>query len=175
MCLHRTTVVPGLDGLRRPLPLSRALREPLPPRPAGEVQGLGARARLVARASGRADARLPARLQRAAEDPDLGLRAILALPSLRVAGVGLLRHLAAVLVSEPAREPEPDSEGALPAPARSALDGGDPARRLCGDGRDRDRAQPRLSARLARDGLALAACRRADRRLRCGSLACRGV
>src|SRR4249919_1096498 len=132
MCLHRTTVVPGRDGLRRPLPLSRALREPLSPRPAGEVQGLRARARLVARASGRADARLPARLQRAAEDPDLGLRALLALPALRVAGVGLLRHLAAIVVAKPAREREPDPEGALPAPARSALDGGDPARRLCG-------------------------------------------
>src|SRR5947199_3116488 len=31
-----------LDGLRRSLPLPRALREPLPPRLPGEVQGVGA-------------------------------------------------------------------------------------------------------------------------------------
>ena len=65
----------------------------------------------------------------------------------RPAGVGLLRHLAAVGVAQPAREREPDPQGALPAPARAALDGRDPARRLRGDARDRDRAQPRLSAR----------------------------
>ena len=37
------------DGLRRSPPLPRAVREPLPPRFPGEVQGLGARGRLVAR------------------------------------------------------------------------------------------------------------------------------
>src|SRR5688572_32843421 len=110
MCLHRTTVVPARDGLRRSLPLPRALREPLPPRPAREVQGLGARARLVTRAPGHADARLPARLQRAAEDPGRRLRALLALPAHRFAGVGLLRDVAAVGLTELARERQPDPE-----------------------------------------------------------------
>src|SRR5829696_1179708 len=100
------------DDLPRSHPLPRAVRQPLPPRPAGEVQGLGARPRLVARAPGRADARLPARLQRPAEDPDGGLRALLALPARRAAGVGLLRDLAAVVVAQPAREREPDPKGA---------------------------------------------------------------
>ena len=58
----------------------------------GSVLGLG----LVARPPGRADARLPARLQRDAEDPDRRLRALLALPARGPAGLGLLRHLAPV-------------------------------------------------------------------------------
>ena len=49
---------------------------------------------------------------------------------------GLL-DLAPVGVAEPAREREPDQEGALPAPAGAALDGRDPARRLRCHDRDR--------------------------------------
>ena len=107
------------DDVPRPLPLPRALRQPLPPRPARQVQGLGARPRLVARAPDRADARLPARLQRHAGDPDHGrLRPLLALPARRPARVGLLRDLAPVGVTQPAREREPDPQGSLSAPAR---------------------------------------------------------
>ena len=47
--------------LRRPVPLPRVVREPLPARPPREVQGLRARPRLDARAAVDADARLPRR------------------------------------------------------------------------------------------------------------------
>src|SRR5918995_5006741 len=137
-------LIPARDDLRRPPALPRALRQPLSPRPARQVQGLGARAGLVARAPRRPDARLPARLQRDAEDPDGRLRALLALPARRAARVGLLRDLAPVGFAEPAREREPDPQGALPAAAPAALDGRDAARQLRGDARDRRRPQPRL-------------------------------
>ena len=103
----------------------------------------------------------------------------------RPAGVGVLRDIAPVGRPEPAGEREPDPEGALPSPARAALDRGDPAGRLRRDAGDRRRAQPRLCAggprhRLARDptcgsrGLprrrALARRRLAQRALsRCGA------
>src|SRR5918993_1532882 len=159
MSLHGPRLEPARDYIPRPLPLPRALRQPPPPRPAREVQGVRARPRLVARAPGDADARLPARLQRDAEDPDGRLRPLLALPARGAAGVGLLRHLAPVGVAQPPRECESDPQGALPAAARAALDGGDAARRLRRDARNRDRAEPRLRARGARHGLAGAAAR----------------
>src|SRR3954452_11943844 len=42
------TLLRADDGLRRPAALPRAFREPLPARFPGEIQGLGARRRLVA-------------------------------------------------------------------------------------------------------------------------------
>ena len=50
--------------VRRRLPLPRAVREPLPPRPPGEVPRLGARRRVGDRQPAAADGRLPARLRR---------------------------------------------------------------------------------------------------------------
>src|SRR3954452_15009857 len=47
------------DGLRRPRPLSRAVREPLPPRLPGEGQGVGPRDPVVAAEPARAGLRLP--------------------------------------------------------------------------------------------------------------------
>src|SRR5206468_5536193 len=102
------------DALPRPLPLSRALRQPLPPRSAREVQGLGARGALVAGAPTRADGGLPRRLFRAASRAaGPRRRPLLALPALRAPRLGLLRHLGAGGVAEPAREREPDPQGAL--------------------------------------------------------------
>ena len=48
--------------------------------------------------------------------------ALLAVPPLRAAGLGVLRDLVAGGVAEPAREREPDPQGAVPAPARPALE-----------------------------------------------------
>src|SRR5215212_2548583 len=53
------------DGLRRPRPLSRAVREPLPAGFPGQVQGLGARRGVVAAEPARTDGRLPRRLRAA--------------------------------------------------------------------------------------------------------------
>ena len=86
---------PRRDGLRRPLPLPRALREPLPPRPAGEVQGLVRSGVAWSLAN-------PVLLMgvyllvfsvlwKARAD-----RPLLALPALRARAVDLLRDLAAV-------------------------------------------------------------------------------
>ena len=94
------------------------------------------------------------------------LRPLLAVPALRPAGLGLLRDVAAGGGAEPAREREPDPQGALPAPARAALDRGDAARRLRGDAGDRARPLPRLRAGLARHGLARAPRRGRVRALR---------
>src|SRR5689334_19287538 len=85
----------GDDRLRRPPPLPRALRQPLPARAAREVQGLGARPRVVARVPARADGRLPADLLRAlAAERDRPLRA---LPARRARRLGLLLELARAL------------------------------------------------------------------------------
>src|SRR3990170_6769116 len=92
-------LVPRDDGLRGSVPLPRALREPLPARPAGEVQGLGARARLVARAPADPDGGLPARLLGSPQGPAGRDRALLAVPARRAPGVGLLRDLAPVRVA----------------------------------------------------------------------------
>ena len=138
----------------RSFPLPRAVRQPLPPRPAREVQGLRARAGLVAGASRRADARLPVRVQPAVADPDRGLRPLLALPARRSAGLGVLRNVAPDDVADPARERQPDPQGPLSAPTRAALHGRDAGRRLRRHARDRRGAQPRLRSRGARHGLA---------------------
>ena len=61
--------IAAMQRLRRPAPLPRAVREPLPARSPREVQGLRARARVDARAPARADARLPRRLLGAVEAP----------------------------------------------------------------------------------------------------------
>ena len=53
-----------MNGLRGRRPLPRAVREPVPPRPAGEVPRLGARRALDGREPDHADGRLPARLRR---------------------------------------------------------------------------------------------------------------
>src|SRR5262245_15554586 len=148
------TLEPRDDGLRRSAPVSRAVREPLPARPAGEVPRLRARPRLVARAPTRAPGRLPRRLLRALEGGRGERRALLAVPALRPARVGVLLDLAAVGLAQPGREREPDPQGALPAAARAAVDGGDAARGLRGDARCRARALPDLPAGLPRHRLA---------------------
>src|SRR4051812_37107712 len=107
------------DGLRRPPALPRALREPLPARAAGEVQGLRARARVVARVPARADGRLPARLLRAlAPERD---RPLPALPANGARALGLLLERDRALGALADRLRRADQEGALPAPARAAL------------------------------------------------------
>ena len=55
---------------------------------------------------------------------------------------------------QPAREREPDPQGALPAAARPAVGGRDAGRRVCGDARDRARPLARFRAgrRAARPG-----------------------
>ena len=55
--------------------------------------------------------------------------------------MGVLRDVAADRVAQPAREREPDPQGALPTPARAALDRGDTARRVRRHDRHRDRAR----------------------------------
>src|SRR5262249_22767727 len=57
----------GHDRLRRPRPVSRALLEPLPARPAGALQGFRPRRRVVARQPAASDGHLPARLLGALE------------------------------------------------------------------------------------------------------------
>src|SRR5438067_6737905 len=57
----------GGDRVLRSRSLPRAVREPVPARLPGEVPGLGARNRLVARQSPGADGRLPRRLRPALE------------------------------------------------------------------------------------------------------------
>ena len=64
---------------RRPLP--RAARQPLPPRPAGEVPRLGARRALDRREPDHADGRLPARLRRRLEVAVRDRRPLSALPA----------------------------------------------------------------------------------------------
>src|SRR5439155_11017701 len=114
--------VTGRVRVRRPLSLPRALREPVPARPPREVQGLGPGAGLVARESGRVDARLSARLLGHLEGPGDEAAALLAVSPVRPAGVGLLRDVAPDLVAQPDRERQPDPQGALPAPAGAACE-----------------------------------------------------
>ena len=77
-----------LDGLRRPLPLPGALREPLPARPPDAVQGLGARGPLVAAQPADPDGHLRARLLGAVEGRRH--RALRALPARRPRALALL-------------------------------------------------------------------------------------
>src|ERR687884_332964 len=84
----------GRDGrVRRSRSLPRPVREPLPARLPGEVQGLGPRRLLVAAESARADGGVPRRLRPAVEgelDP-----ALPAVPARRPCVLDLLRHVAA--------------------------------------------------------------------------------
>src|SRR4051794_28898361 len=133
------------DGrLRRPLPVSRAVLEPVPARSPGEVQGLGARRRLVAADAARADGDL---LRRLLEDPRPALprrRRLRALHAHRPRLLDVRRVRAPERVRVDALEREPDPEGALSAAARPALGCRHAGRRVLGDarrGRLRDRAQ----------------------------------
>src|SRR5262245_23709357 len=124
-----------------------AVREPLPPRPTREVQGLGARPRVDARAAGRADARLPRRVLGALARRGDRPRRLLALPPVRAAAVGVLRRVAADWRAEPRRERAADPQGALPPPARPSLCGRHTGRRVrCYDS-DRAREIARASCR----------------------------
>ena len=104
--------------------LPRALREPLPPRLPGEVQGLAARRR-----SGRSSTRSScsastssssALLFQNTHDP-----ALPDLPARRARLLDLLLRLAAVGGALDGRQRRADQEGALPAAARRVLDGRD--------------------------------------------------
>ncbi len=108
--------------LRRRNSLPRALRKPVSARHSREVPRLVPRARVVAAAPARPHARLPARLLGALARRRGRERRLLALPAVRPAGVGVLRDRVAGGVAEPPREREPHPQGALPAPARPALD-----------------------------------------------------
>ena len=119
--------------LRRSVPLSRAVREPLPARPAREVQGIGARARLDARVAGDADARLPRRLLGDVKSPATDVDHYWLFLLCGLPPWVFFATSRAVLGAQPARERQPDPQGALPAAARAALDRGDAARRLRGD------------------------------------------
>src|SRR3954452_20079174 len=151
------------DDLRRPAALPRAVREPLPARLPGEVQGVGARDRLVAPEPARAARRVPARLRAALPADDPALRD---LPARGARVLDLLRHLAAGVVALARRLGGADQEGALPAAARRVLDdrhaGGD----VRGHGRDPRRALARVHPRRALHGLARAAARARLRRPR---------
>src|SRR5436309_8325209 len=98
----------ALDDLPRPLPLPRAVREPLPARPEGEVQGIGARDRVVAGEPPGANGDLRARLlvPLARRRP----AALPALPAVRARGLDLLLDVAPGGGAEPARQRRPDQE-----------------------------------------------------------------
>src|SRR3954452_8273059 len=152
------------DGLRRPRPLSRAVREPLPPRLPGEVQGVGPRDPVVAAEPARAARRLPARLRA----PVAGQRdpALPALPARRPGVLDLLLDVAPDRGALDDRQRRADQEGALPAPAGGVLRRRDAARDVRGDARRAGRALARLRAGGAVDGVARDPARRALRLLR---------
>src|SRR5688572_1276491 len=165
----RRPTIAGGAGLRRSPPLPRALRQPVPPRPAREVQGLRPRARVDARAAAGADARLPRRLLGALEGGGDRPRRLLALPPLRPPAVGVPRSLAPDGCAQPRRERAADPQGALPAAAGAPVRGRDAARRVRHHDRDRPRARALVPTREPRHGLARAAGRRGDRPLRRGA------
>ena len=142
---HRTGSYTGGGRLRRPRPLPRAVREPVPARLPGEVPRLGARARLVARQPARADGRLPRRLRPALA----GRTTIPHYPLYLLAGLACWIFFATSLQAARAvvrRQRRAGEEGALPAPARAVLGRRDAARHVRGDARDPDRALARLRA-----------------------------
>src|SRR4029079_15485126 len=134
--------------------LPRALREPLPARFPGEVQGLGTGDRLVAAQPARAARGLPARLRVALPADDPALRD---LPARRARVLDLLRHLAAGLVALTRRLGGADQEGAVPAGGRRVLDDRDTGGDVRGHGRDPHRALAGVHPRGTFDGLARAA------------------
>src|SRR5262245_52148654 len=109
------------DGIRRPRPLPRAVREPFSPGRAGEVPGLRARRRLDPGEPRPAHGGLPARVLGAVEDAVLERGALCAVPARRPRAVDLLCDLGAGGVTLAPRQREPDPKDALPAPARAAL------------------------------------------------------
>src|SRR4029077_17885993 len=118
------TLVRDHDGLRRSPSLPRALCEPVPPGPPGEIQGLAARRALVAPQPARPARRLSGRLR-----PDLPEQEHLPLPRVPARGpclLDLLLGLTAVGLALHGRQCGADPEGALPASARRILDGRDP-------------------------------------------------
>src|SRR5581483_3863081 len=119
-------------GLRRPRPLPRALREPLPPRLPGEIQGLPARRALVAPEPAHPARGLPARLRRHLPEPQD--TAVPAVPPRGPRVLDLLRNVDAVGGAVADRLRRAGQEGAFPAPARGVLDGGDAGRHVRRDG-----------------------------------------
>src|SRR5262249_41374089 len=130
------------DGLRRPVPVPRALREPLPPRLPGEVQGVAARDRLVAPEPAPAARRVPRRLRAAL--PEREDAALPDLPARRPRLLAVLLSLAPVRGPLDDRQRRADQEGPLPAAARRALDGRDPGGDVRRDARRPDRALGRV-------------------------------
>src|SRR4029079_14895100 len=126
--------------LRRPLPVPRALREPLPARPPDALQGLRARRPLVADQPARPDGHLRARLLAAVEGRADG--ALRALPARRADGVALLLDVADDSLAVAPRQRFADPEGAVPAAARAVVRGRDATRRLRRDVRSPGRRQP---------------------------------
>src|ERR1700736_5496302 len=147
------------DGLCRPAPLPRPVREPVSPRPAGEVQGFRARRALDARQSAAPDGDLPGHLLDAVEGAFRATRPLPALPAHRARAVGVLLGGAPVGVPLDARQREPDQEDALPAPARPALRGRGAPRLLRRDARAAAGARLRPAAARARDRVAPAPAR----------------
>src|SRR4029079_19799195 len=138
--VRRRPTIGARERLRGPAAAPGAVRIALPARPAREVQGIGARARLDARAAGRLDARLPRRVRRPLEGPADRDRALLALPPVRPTSLGLLLDVPTGRRAEHRRERADHPQGALPAPARTAL-----RRRDRGDRVRRDTRAPALT------------------------------
>src|SRR6476659_8856308 len=136
------------DRLRRPVPLSRAVRESLPPGRPGEVPRLRARPGLDAGEPGAAHGRLPARLLGPVEDAVRVGGPLRAVPARRPLGMDLLRDRRAVVRAVAAGQREPDPEDALSAPARAAVRGRHPPDQLLRDARRA--ARPQLRAAPAR-------------------------
>ena len=138
------TLVAADDGLRRPRSLPRAVREPLPPRLPGEVQGLGARRPLVAAQPARScsastcsSSASSSRARRSRTTRSTCSRA-------SRAGSSSRPRCSRRRARSSTRRP--DQEGALPAPARRVLDGRDAGGHVRGDGGDPDRPLARSSS-----------------------------
>src|SRR4051794_32706010 len=105
----------GCVDLRRPLPLPRALRKPLPARSADALQGFRARRRLVADQPADPDGHLRARLLAALEGrAGAALRVV---PPGRADRMAVLLVVADDRVAVAARQCGADPEGALSAAA----------------------------------------------------------
>src|SRR6266851_794038 len=132
------TLLRADDGLLRPAALPRAFREPVPARFPREVQGVGARCRVVAVEPARPPGRLSRRLRRT--DQKRRHTALPDLPARRARLLDLLLGLAAVRGALDDRQRRADQEGAVPAPARRPLDGRDAGSHLRADDRHPGRA-----------------------------------
>ena len=159
---------PSLDccreRLRRPPPLPRALRQPLPPRSPRPLQGHDLRRRVVAREPDHAGGDLRARLLAAlGGDVDRPLPAVPALRAQRVALRLLVAHRRRAV---DARLRGADQEGALPAAARRLLGRGDAARAVRRAARRADRRRRDRHSGDAGHGAAVHSRRGRDRRAR---------